>query len=219
MFNAPATALLVVASIPFLNQVQVWATGLDPHLILKLAFQPSSLQRNEAWPGLLTSMFLHAGWAHAGMNALGAIAFAPPVARAMKGLPGAVGFLVFYIACGVIATLGYGLAHLDSDGFLVGASGAVFGLTGAALRLLGRGGRLRALTDRRFLMPAGVLMAVNALVGLMGLVPGMGSAQIAWEAHAVGFVAGALMIGPWLRIVGDQTKRFDSPADLRDASD
>lgn len=217
VFNAPFVAVLVAASILLLNLAQERMEASDPYLVLALAFQPMSLVRGDAWPGVLTSMFLHAGWAHAGMNALGAIAFAPPVARQMKGPQGAVAFLLFYMACGVIATIGYGLLHLDSDQLLVGASGAVFGLTGAALRLLGRrGGRLRALTDRRFLVPAGVLMAVNALFGIIGLAPGMGSVQIAWEAHAVGFIAGALLAGPWISIFGDRPKRFDSPADLRD---
>lgn len=219
IFNAPSVAVLVATSILILHQAQDWVEASDPYLIAMFAFQPSSLVRGEAWPGVLTSMFLHAGWTHAAMNALGAIAFGPPVARPMKGAAGTLGFLLFYLACGVIATLGYGLLHLDSDGLLVGASGAVFGLTGAALRLLGRrSGLLRPLTDRRFLVPASVLMAVNALIGVIGLAPGMGSVQVAWEAHAFGFVAGALLIGPWVGIFGNQAKRFDSTADLRDGS-
>jgi membrane associated rhomboid family serine protease len=217
IFNAPPTAVLVVASMPAFYLLQTWLEARQPGLTQSLAFRPSSLFDGRWWPGVLTAMLLHAGWAHVGMNALGGLAFAPPVARLTPGPKGAVGFLLFYIACGVVAAAGYGLLHADSYDILVGASGAVFGLCGAALRLLGRrNGRLRRLTDRRFLTPAGAIMLVNALTGLAGLAPGMEGARIAWEAHAVGFVFGALVVGPWTRLFGRPRETFDSPPDLRD---
>lgn len=168
---------------------------------------------------MLTAMFLHAGWAHAAMNGLGALAFGPPVARLFPGLRGALAFVAFYIVCGVVAAVGYGLLHLDSRGLMVGASGAVFGLTGAAIRLLGRrNGRLRALTDRRVVTTSLALMAVNAAVGLIGFAPGMeDSGGIAWEAHAVGFLFGLLAIGPWAALFGRRSPAFDSSDDLGDA--
>ena len=93
----------------------------------------------------------------------------------------------------------------------------LFGLMGGALRLLGRPDqRLRSLGDRRFLTTAVVLMAVNAAAGLVGLAPGMEGARIAWEAHAFGFVCGALLIGPWAKAFGSRGTPFASPADLGD---
>lgn len=184
---------------------------------LSFAFRPSSLWDGEWWPGLLTSMFVHGGWPHVAMNAILGLAFGTPVARLMPGARGAAGFLVFYIACGLLATAGYGLVHATSYDSLVGASGAVFGLMGAALRLLGRkSGQLMALTDKRFLTPAVAIMAVNAVVGLLGFAPGMEGARIAWEAHAFGFAAGALLVGPWSRLFRVPPVAFDSPPDLRD---
>jgi membrane associated rhomboid family serine protease len=188
-----------------------------PDAGLSLAFRPSSLWTGEWWPGLLTSMFLHGGWAHLAMNAVAALAFGPPVARLATGARGAVAFLLFYVACGVVATGGYGLIHPDSYDSLVGASGAVFGLMGGALRLLGRRDQgLRSLGDRRFLTTATVLMAVNAAAGLVGLAPGMDGARIAWEAHAFGFVCGALLIGPWAKAFGSRRAPFASSPDLGD---
>lgn len=182
-----------------------------------LAFRPASLWSGDWWPGLFTSMFMHANWAHVGMNAIGAFAFAPPIARLMPGPRGVIGFLSFYVACGLAGTAGYALVHPVSFDLLVGASGAVFGLMGAALRLLGwRRPGLRPLSDRRFLLMAGVIMAVNMAAGLIGLAPGMDGAGVAWEAHAFGFVAGALIIGPWIRLFGPRPETFDSPVDLRD---
>lgn len=152
------------------------------------------------------------------MNAILGLAFGTPVARLMPGAKGAVAFLAFYIVCGLLATAGYGLAHPASYDALVGASGAVFGLMGAALRLLGRNksGKLRSLTDKRFLTPAAAIMAVNVVVGLLGFAPGMEGARIAWEAHAFGFGAGALLIGPWSSVFRARPEAFDSPPDLRD---
>lgn len=201
IFNAPAVAIVVAASMPVLYLLQARAGWSDA--VLALAFEPASLRNGGWWPGLLTSMFLHIGWAHVAMNAAGAIAFGPPVARLVPGLRGAFAFLLFYIACGVAGALGFGLVRLGSHDLAVGASGAVFGLMGAAIRLLGRrDGRLRPLTDRRVLTVSAVLMAVNAGAGLIGLAPGMEGALVAWEAHAFGYLAGLLLIGPWTRLWG-----------------
>ncbi|RZJ32128.1 MAG: rhomboid family intramembrane serine protease [Brevundimonas sp.] len=212
MFNAPAVALLTVASIPLLYMAQQQL----PDGGWGLAFRPASLTDGQWWPGLLTAMFLHAGWIHAGMNAAGALAFGPPVARLMPGWRGGVGFLLFYMAAGVIAALGYGLLHIESQAVLVGASGAVFGLTGAAIRLVGRRtGRLRALTDRRVLTMSAMLMGGNLALGLINLVPGGEGGGIAWEAHAFGYLFGLLAIGPWSRLFRGRTG-FDSTADPGD---
>ena len=115
ILNAPAVALLVAASMPALYLVQERLSDGG----LSLAFRPSSLWNGQWWPGLLTSMFVHGGWAHVAMNAVAALAFGPPVARLMGGAKGAVGFLLFYIACGLVATAGYGLIHPASYDSLV----------------------------------------------------------------------------------------------------
>lgn len=183
---------------------------------LSLAFRPASLADGSWWPGVLTAMFLHLGWGHVAMNATGAIAFGPPVARLMPGLKGALGFLLFYMACGVVAAVGFGLLHMDSQGVAVGASGAVFGLTGAAIRLLGRrDGSLRALTDRRVLTISLILMGVNLVIGLLPFAQGSDGAPVAWEAHAFGYLFGLVAIGPWSRIFRGRSG-FDSPADPGD---
>lgn len=212
VFNAPLVAVLTAVSIPafFIVQRELPDGGFG------FAFQPSSLADGHWWPGLLTAMFVHASWGHVAMNTLGAVVFGPPVARLMPGLRGAAAFLLFYMACGVAAALGYGLVHIQSHDIAVGASGAIFGLTGAAIRLLGRrDGRLRSLTDRRVLSISATLMAVNLAVGLIGLVPGAEGAKVAWEAHAFGYLFGLLAIGPWSRLFRGRTG-FDSPADPGD---
>ena len=205
--------MLLAASLPALYWLQ---TGLADEGY-SLAFRAGTLWTGGWWPGLITSMFVHASWGHVAMNAVGALAFAPPVARLMPGPRGVAGFLAFYIVCGLAGTAGFALVHPDSFDPLVGASGAVFGLMGGAIRLLGRRtGGMRPLLDRRFLTMAAAIMGVNAAAGLIGLAPGADGARVAWEAHAFGFVAGALLIGPWARVFRRREPSFASAPDLRD---
>lgn len=213
ILNAPPVAVLVAVSLPVLFFLQT----MLPDEGLSLAFRPVSLWDGQWWPGILSSMFVHGGWAHVMMNAIAALAFGAPLARLMSGSKGVAGFLIYYMACGLVATLGYGLIHPASYDSLVGASGAVFGLMGGAIRMLGRPDhRLRSLTDRRFLVTAAAIMGVNAATGLVGLSPGMEGARIAWEAHAFGFICGALLIGPVSRTFKARGGAFASSHDLGD---
>ena len=195
VFNAPPTVLLIALSMPvlFFFQRQLSDMGAG------MAFAPSDLQQGR-YGGLFTSMLLHAGWAHAVMNAVAALAFGAPVARLFGDRIGPTVFLLFYIGCGVAAALGYGLIHWGDATPMVGASGAVFGLIGAATRLMGGRGRVLPLRDRRVIGASVAWMSVNALTGLIGHAPGADGAAIAWEAHAVGFVVGLAAIGPLGRL-------------------
>lgn len=209
IFNAPLLVVLLAASMPALYFFQ--ERSRDNWLAL--AFAPIDLTEGR-YGGLLTSMLVHGGWAHALMNAVAALTFGAPVARLFRGPVGVGVFLALYICAGIFATLGYGLVHLGSTDPLVGASGAVFGLIGAATRLLGGGGRVRPLTDRGVITTSIAWMAVNAVVGLIGFAPGVDGARIAWEAHAFGFLFGILAIGPLARVFARPDERFDSSAGL-----
>ena len=211
IFNAPLLAVLLAASMPALYFFQ----ERSHDKWLGLAFAPADLAEGR-YGGLVTSMLVHGGWVHALMNAVAALTFGAPVARLFKGTVGVGVFLALYICAGIFATLGYGLVHLGSADFLVGASGAVFGLIGASTRLLGGGGRVLPLTSRAVITTAIAWMAVNAVVGLIGFAPGVEGARIAWEAHAFGFLFGILAIGPLARLFARPDERFDSPGGLGD---
>ncbi|MBC1183971.1 rhomboid family intramembrane serine protease [Brevundimonas sp. WCHBH090558] len=197
MFNVPLVVLLIAASMPTLFFFQ---RDL-PDMGMSMAFAPIDLEQGR-WGGLLTAMLLHGGWTHAIMNAVAALAFGTPVARLFGTRIGPTVFLLFYLACGVLASLGYGLIHWGSSEPMVGASGAVFGLIGAATRLLGGQGRVLPMGDRRVVGAAITWMAVNAVTGMISGLPGAEGARIAWEAHAVGFFVGFLAIGPLGRMFG-----------------
>ncbi|HEV7229421.1 rhomboid family intramembrane serine protease [Brevundimonas sp.] len=187
--KAPPIALLLALSMPALFFFQERL----PDMGLSLALYPRRVAEGD-WSGLATSMFLHGDWTHAIMNAVGALAFATPVARMLRGTAGAGMFLLFYMACGILSAVGYVLMHPQGFDPVVGASGAVFGLIGASTRIVGPGFVL-PLLDRRVLTMSAMWMGLNLVVGLVGLsASGMG-ARIAWEAHAAGFLVGVLGAG------------------------
>ena len=205
IFNAPLPALILAVSIPALY----WFQERAHTYWLELAFRPIDLAEGR-FGGLVTSMFVHGGWAHALMNAVGALTFGVPLARLSAGGTGIGIFFSLYIVSGVVATLGYGVLHWGGMDPLVGASGAVFGLIGAATRLLGGQGRVLPLTDGGVIRSGIAWMGVNAVIGLIGFAPGTEGARIAWEAHAFGFLFGILAIGPLARVFGRIDERFDS---------
>jgi membrane associated rhomboid family serine protease len=163
MFNVPLPVLLIALSMPvlFFFQQQL------PDMGGSMAFAPADLEQGR-WGGLFTSMLLHANWPHALMNAVAAVAFGAPVARLFGDRIGPSVFLLFYVSCGALAALGYGLIHWGSPNPMVGASGAVFGLIGAATRLLGAHGRVRPLFDKRVIAMSLAWMAVNLFTGVVG---------------------------------------------------
>jgi membrane associated rhomboid family serine protease len=205
--RAPLLAVLLAASMPALFFLQLRLPGQG----VQWAFYPVDLEAGRLG-GLFTAMLLHGGWVHAIMNAVAALAFGTPVVRAFAGRWNAVLFLSLYIVCGVLSTLGYGLVHLGSDQPMVGASGAVFGLIGATTRLTAGGGGLAPLTSRHVLVTSAAWMGVNLVTGLLGVGAGVEGARIAWEAHAFGFIAGLLLIGPFMRLHALSQRRFDSGA-------
>jgi membrane associated rhomboid family serine protease len=151
---------------------------------------------------VFTALFIHGGWAHAGMNAVGALAFGAPVARLLgvRGRGPAL-MLVFYIVCGALGNVGYALLNPHSTAAVVGASGAVSGLFGAASRLIEHRPGLSPLASRTVVGSAAAWIAANVVLGLIGYAPGIGAVQIAWQVHIIGYGAGLLLIWPlaWLR--------------------
>lgn len=192
IFNAPWPALLAAASILAPNAILMNA---DEPTILSLALVPRDFWAGH-WTGVVTMMFVHGGWLHAVMNAAFAVAFGAPVARLLgTGARGGAVFALFYMACGVVAGLGFALLHPDAATPVVGASGAVSGLMGAAARTMDGRGRLGPMFGPQVLSMGLGWLVVNLVMAVAGglLTAGMGA--VAWEAHLIGFAAGVLLVG------------------------
>jgi len=153
------------------------------------------------WFTLVSALFIHGNWGHAIMNAVGTLAFGAPVARLMGvGVKGAAGLLVFYLVCGALANLGYTALHPGDALPLVGASGAVSGLFGGASRLIEHPPGLSPFRSRTVVASLLAWIVINVALGLMHYAPGLGDAQVGWEAHIAGYAAGLLLIGPFARL-------------------
>ncbi|PHY22817.1 rhomboid family intramembrane serine protease [Caulobacter sp. BP25] len=196
VFNAPWPALLAAASILGPNALLMNA---DEPTILSLALIPRDFWDGH-WTGVVTMMFVHGGWLHALMNAAFAVAFGAPVARLLGlGARGGAIFCLFYMACGIVSGLGYAVLHPNAIGPVVGASGAVSGLMGAAARTMdGRGGLGPMFGPQVLSMGLGWLV-VNLVMAVAGGLLTGGAGGVAWEAHLIGFAAGVLLIGLFAR--------------------
>ena len=89
------------------------------------AIIPSLIWNAGEYYRLLTAMFVHFGWAHLFFNVTGMLIFGTRIERYY----GKGAFLIIYIVSGLIASVA---SLLFTQGFSAGASGAVYGLLGAA---------------------------------------------------------------------------------------
>lgn len=145
------------------------------------------------WP-LVTHMFLHLDGFHLITNVGFLLAFASPVERRL----GWLGFLALFLVCGVAGALTQVWVYIDPgtrEAVLIGASGGIFGLTGAALLLTPVGAGRRGSLLRIMV----VLMAVNIAIGLASEAGLFGDYLIGWQAHAGGFLMGLLIAWPLRR--------------------
>ena len=204
VFNAPPAAIALVALI-------VGAYALQTRFPLEsvveaFAFSPQALAHGR-WFTLLAALFVHGSWGHALTNAAFALAFATPVARFFgERASGVAVFFIFYLLCGALSSLGYAAVHPAEATPLVGASGAVSGLMGAAARLIDGRGRVGRIFSSAVIGMGGAWIIVNLLIGALGsgFTPGAGGATVAWEAHLAGFLAGVLLIGPFALLAARQ---------------
>lgn len=207
IFNAPWPALLAAASI------------LVPHVLLlrasdatveSLALVPREFWHG-VWTGPVTMMFVHGGWVHALMNSAFALAFGAPVAR-LLGLNGRGGgiFCLFYLISGALSGVGYAAIHPDGAQAVIGASGAVSALMGAAARTMDYEGRVGPILGPRVISLGLGWLIVNLVMAVAGGLLTMGTGAVAWEAHLIGFVVGVLLIGPFAHWAGVQPQTPES---------
>lgn len=148
---------------------------------------------------LITSMFLHGDFMHLAGNMLYLWIFADNIEHIL----GRTRFAIFYLLCGVAAALSHGLLTPESMVPMVGASGAISGITGAYLLIYPKA-NIRILFFfyffwRVFNVPAWVVLGMWFLFQFFGAAaaPADGPGVAFW-AHIGGFLAGMLLIKPFL---------------------
>lgn len=196
--------------------------GFSPNLYLQLAsLAPTPEQAaiiptpfGTGWlPVLVTTFthaFLHGSWEHLIFNTLWFVIFGTPVARRYGDVPM---FVLFFAG---VAAGGWAWALTTwgvEQGLLIGASGGIAALTGAATRfmfqpvvvarhpetgeLVPLGRRIASITDV-FINPRSrwffvFWVGLNAVMPLAPLLTGE-TVGIAWQAHLGGFFAGFLLV-------------------------
>lgn len=205
-FNVPPVVAAVIAVLVAVH-VGLWYLGQDWQVwslyalsIIPVRFTVPGypMPPGAQYWSLATYMLLHGSWMHLIFNAIWLLIFGTPVARYL----GSLRFLLLAVVSGVVGGLCSLALHWGQEMVIVGASGGVMGLMGAAIPLmygerLPHGGWRPArigelLTNRRALTFTGVVMAVTLFSGGTGWTGNgfLAESSIAWEAHVGGFIAG-----------------------------
>jgi membrane associated rhomboid family serine protease len=214
-------ALIAVNVLVFLYEISlpqsvlpqfIDAFGVVPHRIsawTRLGGAPVDPWR---FAPLLTSMFVHGGWAHI----LGNMWFLWIFGDNVEDTMGRGRFLIFYLLCGVIAALAQVWVSPASRVPTVGASGAIAGVLGAYFWLFPRARILTFIPI--FIIPYFVEVPALVFLGVwfvLQVLSGLGDVGtqtlhggVAWWAHAAGFIAGVLL----LCIMRPPTARRRAPA-------
>lgn len=183
-------------------------------------------ESRDAWPGLLTHQFLHAGLLHLLFN----LWFLWLVGCNVEDAWGRVLFPAFYLSGGAVAAWAHGVLAEPSPRMLIGASGAVAAAMGAFLvgfattkiRFL----FLLFLRPRTFWAPAYVMLPLWVAAEVLWGLAGAGSGVAHW-AHVGGFGFGFVVaLGVRLSGLGqrleqglEQTgEQYVAPAELTRAS-
>ncbi len=188
---------------PVLNQI-IYAYGAVPLRIMTggkipIAYYLYGYHFTSAPPvpvTLITCMFLHGGFFHLAGNMLFLWIFGNNV----EDMLGHVRFLIFYLLCGVFATLIHSAVMPHSPVPMIGASGAISGILGAYM-IEFPWARVETLIFFFFFVtvvkiPAAIFIGlwffIQYLYGVATLTAKMPSG-VAWFAHIGGFISGVIL--------------------------
>ncbi|MCI5043597.1 MAG: rhomboid family intramembrane serine protease [Aquisalinus sp.] len=168
----------------------------------------------------LTHAFLHADAAHLILNSFWFYVFAQPLAMrfcagrhnsTVQQLSGSFIFLAFFLSAAVFSGFIYVLMNLQVYVVLVGASGAISAVMGAAIRVGLRrfqpggveSGKALSILDPKVFTASVLFIGSNlALLTPAGdfLLFGGDAARVAWEAHIAGYLYGLVMFSYFDRL-------------------
>jgi membrane associated rhomboid family serine protease len=175
-YDAPATYVLIAINVAaYLAEIAGGGGGLGPGaspLLLDFGLYGPFVAEGE-WYRLLTSGFLHTGLIHIGFNMF-ALYF---LGRMLEPAIGTPRFVAVYL----VSLFGgaFGALLLDPNALTVGASGAIFGIFGAAFVIARRRGLDAAASSIGFVL-------------LLNLAISVGAPNISLGGHLGGLAAGLL---------------------------
>ena len=191
-YTAPIVTVLLIAAcvLVFFFELSLDEYSRD-YFINLYGVVPAHLRPS----ALMTSLFIHGGWAHIIGNMLFLWAFG----RSLEDGMGHVKFLIFYLISGLAAGIAFALFNPGSTLPTVGASGAIAGVMGGYLVKFPRA-RVVTLVPIFFFLttvdiPAAFLLLYWFAMQFFNGVGSVGDSQasrgdVAWFAHIGGFLAG-----------------------------
>jgi membrane associated rhomboid family serine protease len=192
-------AIIVLCFLAFFYELSLSSRQLDA-FILEFGAIPRNISQFRDLYTILSSMFVHGGWAHILGNMLFLYIFGDNIEDAMGHLP----YLLFYLICGIVAALAQVFLDPTSTIPIIGASGAISGVLGAYIVLFPQG-KVRAIVffgaiGQIVLVPAWVMLGLWFLLQLFSGFASLGASSesggVAFWAHVGGFIAGVVLV--WL---------------------
>ena len=177
-FPPLTSALIAVLATMFAAEVVFEALDSPEAIVAAGALVRDEVERGQLWR-LVTAIFLHGGVDHLVSNAIGLFILGMVCEHAW----GRGQFFALFMTSGVAGSL---LSMVLEPGPSVGASGAIFGLQGAAIVLFRRHRERLLMRDRR----VGFVLLIWALYSIA---TGLASPLIDNGAHIGGAIAGALV--------------------------
>jgi len=169
---------------------------------------------------LITSMFLHGGWFHIISNMWIFWIFGDNVECRM----GHTRFFVFYILCGMLASVVHIITNPSSPVPTIGASGAIAGILGAYFLLFPSAQvvvffPLFLFWPIFYIMPAfvylGIWFILQFLNGTLSLVSPSAAGSVAWWAHIGGFIGGVILHRLFIKAARSKRHRYPDELDMR----
>lgn len=173
---------LIILNILYFIFLELTGSSNNPSFMIQKGamYTPLVIEGGEYYR-LLTSVFMHFGIEHLVNNMLILFVLGDNLERAL----GKVKYLILYLFCGVGANVISMLAGMKDYGNTVGAgaSGAIFGVIGALIVVVGKNrGRLEDLSSRQLVIAA-----------LFSLYFGFTSTGVDNTAHVAGLVLGMIL--------------------------
>ncbi len=198
------TILLIILNLYIYYQEILLSDALLTKIIKRYGLIPARLTAITAqgsldfspYVTLISNLFLHGGW----MHVLGNMWYMWVFADNVEDWLGHFRFIIFYLACGVIANITHIVLDPSSTIPTIGASGAVSGILGAYLVLYPKA-KVKTLVPifvflSIFEIPAVIFLGLWFIFQLFSGTAALHSSgsNIAWWAHIGGFIGGMILI-------------------------
>ena len=175
-----------------------------PHPDIGAFFQrwgtvPAQIQAGQGFETLITSMFLHGGWLHLGSNMLFLWIFGDNVEDSF----GHSIYLIFYIICGIGASLAQVFLNPGSNIPGVGASGAIAGVLAGYIIMFGNRPVRVLMGGFITQVPAFIMIGLWIASQFMSVFAGQEDGVAYW-AHIGGFIVGLILTIPLRTMVANR---------------